>query len=84
MFDRSSFPATALKDTTAYADEASSRDSLHSRFEMERFDHSPAYSFDGASTNMAEEYFSRLLSAADSPAPAVAVRARPPSLSPCW
>ena len=33
---------------------------MHANFEMKRIDHSKAYSFDGACTNMAEEYFSRL------------------------
>jgi ISXO2-like transposase domain len=42
------------------ADESSAWDGLHERFEMKRIDHSRAYSFDGACTNQAEEYFSRL------------------------
>jgi transposase-like protein len=46
--------------TIVNADEASSWDSLHARFEMKRIDHSKAYSLDGACTNWAEEYFSRL------------------------
>jgi transposase-like protein len=46
--------------TVVNADEASSWDSLHARFEMKRIDHSNAYSLDGACTNWAEEYFSRL------------------------
>jgi hypothetical protein len=46
--------------TVVNADEASSWDSLHARFEMKRIDHSKAYSLDGACTNWAEEYFSRL------------------------
>jgi ISXO2-like transposase domain len=33
---------------------------LHERFEMKRINHQEAYSFDGACTNQAEEYFSRL------------------------
>ena len=33
---------------------------LHARFEMKRIDHQVAYSLDGACTNMAESYFSRL------------------------
>jgi transposase-like protein len=48
------------KGTTVHADEASAWDGLHERFEMKRIDHSQAYSYDGACTNQAEEYFSRL------------------------
>ena len=33
---------------------------LHERFEVKRINHQEAYSLDGARTNMAEEYFSRL------------------------
>jgi transposase-like protein len=43
-----------------HADEASSWNDLHARFEMKRIDHQQAYSLDGASTNWAESYFSRL------------------------
>ncbi|WP_375464456.1 IS1595 family transposase [uncultured Methylobacterium sp.] len=43
-----------------HADEASSWDGLHARYEMKRINHQQAYSADGACTNMAEEYFSRL------------------------
>jgi transposase-like protein len=46
--------------TVVNADEASSWDSLHASFEMKRINHSEAYSLDGACTNWAEEYFSRL------------------------
>ena len=46
--------------TVVNADEASSWDSLHARFEMKRINHGEAYSLDGACTNWAEEYFSRL------------------------
>lgn len=42
------------------ADEAPGWDSLHASFEMKRINHQDAYSLDGACTNMAEEYFSRL------------------------
>jgi len=38
-------------------DEAGSWDGLHERFEMKRINHQEAYSFDGACTNQAEEYF---------------------------
>jgi hypothetical protein len=33
---------------------------IHERFEMKRINHQEAYSLDGACTNQAEEYFSRL------------------------
>jgi len=46
--------------TVVNADEANSWDSLHASFEMRRIDHGQAYSLDGACTNWAEEYFSRL------------------------
>lgn len=46
--------------TVVNADEASSWDSLHATFEMKRINHSEAYSLDGACTNWAEEFFSRL------------------------
>ena len=46
--------------TVVNADEASSWDSLHAKFEMKRINHGDAYSLDGACTNWAEEYFSRL------------------------
>ena len=48
------------KGTVLHADEASSWNDLHARFEMKRIDHQAAYSLDGASTNWAESYFSRL------------------------
>lgn len=48
------------KGTVVQADEANSWNDLHSRFEMKRINHEQAYSADGACTNMAEEYFSRL------------------------
>jgi transposase-like protein len=46
--------------TVVNADEAASWNGLHARFEMRRIDHGQAYSLDGACTNWAEEYFSRL------------------------
>ncbi len=46
--------------STINADEASSWDSLHSRFLTRRINHSVAFSDDGACTNQAESYFSRL------------------------
>jgi transposase-like protein len=48
------------KGTVINADEASSWDGLHAHFEMKRINHQEAYSLDGACTNWAEEYFSRL------------------------
>ena len=42
------------------ADEANSWDKLHDRFEVKRINHQEAYSADGACTNGAEEFFSRL------------------------
>ena len=46
--------------TVVNADEASSWDALHAKYEMKRINHGEAYSLDGACTNWAEEYFSRL------------------------
>jgi hypothetical protein len=48
------------KGTVLHADEAPSWNDLHARFEMKRIDHQQAYSLNGASTNQAESYFSRL------------------------
>jgi transposase-like protein len=48
------------KGTTVNADEAGSWDALHGRFEMKRINHEDAYSMDGACTNWAEEFFSRM------------------------
>lgn len=45
---------------TLYADEAVHWDALHARFLTKRINHQHAYSHDGASTNMAESFFSRL------------------------
>jgi hypothetical protein len=49
-----------VKGTTLHADEASSWNDLHARFEVKRINHEEAYSLDGACTNQAESYFSRL------------------------
>jgi transposase-like protein len=49
-----------LPGSTINADEASSWDSLHARFLMRRINHSVAFADDGACTNQAESYFSRL------------------------
>ncbi len=43
-----------------HADEAPGWDRLHAFYEMKRINHSIAYSLDGACTNQAESYFSRL------------------------
>jgi transposase-like protein len=43
-----------------YADEATVWDALHARFDTRRINHSVAFSDDGACTNQAESYFSRL------------------------
>jgi transposase-like protein len=48
------------RDTVIHADEASHWDALHAGFDTKRINHSEAYSLDGACTNMAESYFSRL------------------------
>jgi hypothetical protein len=52
--------ARIAKGTTVNADEATSWDGLSVHFEMKRINHEEAYSMDGACTNWAEEYFSRL------------------------
>jgi ISXO2-like transposase domain len=49
-----------LKAKPRLSYEAASWDNLHARFEIKRINHQEAYSLDGACTNMAEEYFSRL------------------------
>jgi transposase-like protein len=46
--------------STIYADDATSWDALHSRYLTKRINHSEAYSHDGACTNQAESFFSRL------------------------
>ncbi len=43
-----------------HADEAGGWDALHAHFDMRRINHSVAFSLDGACTNQAESYFSRL------------------------
>jgi hypothetical protein len=52
--------ARVRKQTRLMADESASWDALHMRFEMKRINHEEAYSFDGACTNAAESFFSRL------------------------
>ena len=46
--------------SVVHADEARGWDALHAHYEMHRINHSVAYSKDGACTNQAESYFSRL------------------------
>lgn len=46
--------------STIHADEATAWDALHARFLTKRINHSEAYSHDGACTNQAESFFSRL------------------------
>jgi len=46
--------------STIYADEASHWDALHARYEARRINHAEAYSDNGACTNQAESFFSRL------------------------
>ncbi|MGH6818527.1 MAG: IS1595 family transposase [Methylovirgula sp.] len=46
--------------TTLQADEASSWDALSLAYPMKRINHQEAYSLDGACTNAAEEFFSRM------------------------
>jgi transposase-like protein len=46
--------------TILQADDAPSWNALHARFEMKRINHEEAYSMDGACTNWAEEFFSRM------------------------
>lgn len=43
-----------------YADEAKAYDALHALFDMRRIDHSKSYSRNGANTNQAESFHSRL------------------------
>ncbi len=47
-------------DTVIHADEASHWDALHARYDAFRINHSEAYSINGACTNQAESFFSRL------------------------
>jgi transposase-like protein len=46
--------------TIVNADESANWNELHSRFEMKRINHEEAYSLDGACTNWADEFFSRM------------------------
>ncbi len=46
--------------STIHADEASHWDAFHARYETKRINHSHAYSHNGACTNQAESFFSRI------------------------
>ena len=46
--------------STMHADEAAGWDKLHAHFDVKRINHSVAYSLDGACTNQAESFFSRM------------------------
>jgi len=48
------------KGTTIHADESPAWNKLHASFAMQRINHQQGYSIDGACTNGAEAYFSRL------------------------
>lgn len=52
--------ARIAKGTVVNADESASWNDLHARFEMKRINHEEAYSLNGACTNAAEEFFSRM------------------------
>jgi ISXO2-like transposase domain len=52
--------ARIAKGTIVHADEAGAWNDLHGRYEMKRINHQEAYSLDGACTNWAEEFFSRM------------------------
>ena len=49
-----------MRGSVIHADESSGWDTLYADFDMKRINHSIAYSLDGACTNQAESYFSRL------------------------
>ncbi len=49
-----------FKGTTIHADEAAAYDILHAHYAMKRINHQESYSRDGACTNNAESFFSRL------------------------
>ena len=51
---------TVAKGTTLVADEAASWNALHGRYEVDRIDHSQAYSMNGIYSNGAESFFSRM------------------------
>ena len=49
-----------VNGATVHADEASSWDGLHARYDVHRVNHSIRFFVDGVCTNWAESYFSRL------------------------
>jgi len=53
-------PQRVAKATVLHADESPAWNRLHARFSMRRINHQQGYSIDGAYTNGAESYFSRL------------------------
>lgn len=55
-----SIPSRIEAGSTVYADEAACWDALHVRFNARRVNHSVAFMDDGACTNQAESFFSRL------------------------
>jgi transposase-like protein len=52
--------ARIAKGTVVHADESGNWNALHAHYEMKRINHQEAYSLNGACTNWAEEFFSRL------------------------
>lgn len=52
--------ANVASGTIVHADESSAWESLHASYEMHRVNHSQTYSANGACTNQAESFFSRL------------------------
>ncbi|MDP3740160.1 MAG: IS1595 family transposase [Hyphomonadaceae bacterium] len=52
--------ANITPNSTVHADEAAHWDVLSARFDIKRINHGVAYSLDGACTNSAESFFSRL------------------------
>ncbi len=48
------------RGTTLHADESAAWNPLHASFDMSRINHQQGYSIDGACTNQAESFFSRL------------------------
>jgi len=52
--------ANVTRGTTVHADEASHWDRMAAHFPIKRINHKEAYSKDGACTNQAESFFSRL------------------------
>ncbi len=65
VFGKESDAIPAIRERIAggsiiHADEARGWDTLHAYYEMRRINHSVAFSKDGANTNQAESYFSRL------------------------